>query len=40
MTNYKIVAVHKNGTLQVFVPNDHNIASDWVRTEIGQTNMA
>ena len=39
VTTYKIVAVHRNGTLQVFVPNDNNLMSDWVRTEINQTSM-
>ena len=39
VTTYKVVAVHKNGTLQVFVPNDNNLMTDWVRQEINQTSM-
>lgn len=38
VTNFKVVAVHKNGTLQVFVKsNIYEQSGDWVRNEINQT---
>jgi hypothetical protein len=28
-TNYKVIALNKNGSLQVFVPNDNFLMQDW-----------
>jgi hypothetical protein len=30
---FKVVAVHRNGTFQVFVPNETNLMSQWQRSE-------
>ena len=39
-TTIKVVAVHQNGTLQVFTPEDLNLMTRWVRNEITTTAMS
>lgn len=40
VTTIKLVAIHQNGTLQVFIPEDLNLMSKWQRTEITTTAMS
>jgi hypothetical protein len=40
VTTLKVVAIHQNGMLQVFVPEDLNLMSKWFRTEITNTAMS
>lgn len=39
-TTIKVVAVHQNGMLQVFVPEDLNLMSKWNRSQITITAMS
>jgi hypothetical protein len=39
-TTVKVVAVHQNGMLQVFVPEDLNLMSRWSRSQITITAMS
>jgi len=40
ITTIKVVAIHQNGTLQVFTPEDLSLMSKWARTEITNTAMS
>jgi hypothetical protein len=37
---FKVIAVQRNGTIQVFEPQDTNLQTNWVRNEITNTPMA
>jgi hypothetical protein len=37
---FKVIAVQRNGTIQVFEPQDINLQTNWIRNEITNTPMA
>lgn len=37
---FKVVAVQRNGTIQIFEPLDLNLQANWVRNEVTNTPMA
>ena len=40
ITTFKVVAIHQNGMLQVYIPEDLSLMSKWQRTEITNTSMS
>jgi hypothetical protein len=40
VSTFKVVAVQRNGTIQMFEPRDLNLQNEWKRTEINNTPMA
>lgn len=40
VNTFKVVAVQRNGSIQLFEPRDLNLQSEWKRTEINNTPMA
>ena len=40
INTFKVVAVQRNGTIQIFEPLDLNLQANWVRNEVTNTPMA